>query len=217
MAGADVVITTYGTAVRDIEALAEHDWDGVVLDEAQAIKNHTNETAQQLRRIDARTPPGPHRHPDRERPRRPVVDPRLHQPRPGRAGAPTSSPSSPARARPPCGAQRHPRVPPHEGRAERRRRAARPDRRARPLHDDPGADRPLPGGARRLVDPRPSAERAASRKQGAILAAITALKQICNHPGRTTRTTSARWPGGPASSPGSRRSSSRCSRPASAS
>jgi hypothetical protein len=54
-AGADVVITTYGTAVRDIEALAQHDWDRVVLDEAQAIKNPANETAQQLRRIPART------------------------------------------------------------------------------------------------------------------------------------------------------------------
>jgi hypothetical protein len=54
VAGADVVITTYGTAVRDIEALEQHDWDRLVLDEAQAIKNHTNETAQQLRRIDAR-------------------------------------------------------------------------------------------------------------------------------------------------------------------
>jgi superfamily II DNA or RNA helicase len=55
VAGADVVITTYGTAVRDIEALEQHDWDRLVLDEAQAIKNHTNDTAQQLRRIDART------------------------------------------------------------------------------------------------------------------------------------------------------------------
>ena len=54
-AGADVVITTYGTAVRDIEALSEHGWDRVVLDEAQAIKNPANETAQQLRRIPART------------------------------------------------------------------------------------------------------------------------------------------------------------------
>jgi hypothetical protein len=55
VAGADVVITTYGTAVRDIEALSEHGWDRVVLDEAQAIKNPANETAQQLRRIPART------------------------------------------------------------------------------------------------------------------------------------------------------------------
>jgi hypothetical protein len=52
---ADVVITTYGTAVRDIEAIADVDWACLVLDEAQAIKNHTNETSQQLRRIGART------------------------------------------------------------------------------------------------------------------------------------------------------------------
>ncbi|CAN5654883.1 hypothetical protein BH24ACT4_BH24ACT4_06050 [soil metagenome] len=51
----DAVITTYGTAVRDVEVLAELTWRRVVLDEAQAIKNHTNETAQQLRRIPART------------------------------------------------------------------------------------------------------------------------------------------------------------------
>ena len=51
--GADVVITTYGTAVRDVEALGELDWAYVVLDEAQAIKNPNNETSQQLRRIPA--------------------------------------------------------------------------------------------------------------------------------------------------------------------
>jgi hypothetical protein len=52
--GADIVITTYGTAVRDIDALEHHAWDRLVLDEAQAIKNAGNETAQQLRRIGAR-------------------------------------------------------------------------------------------------------------------------------------------------------------------
>ncbi|HEX6425348.1 MAG TPA: DEAD/DEAH box helicase [Acidimicrobiales bacterium] len=54
VAGADLVITTYGTAVRDIEALSQHPWDRVVLDEAQAIKNPANETSQQLRRVPAR-------------------------------------------------------------------------------------------------------------------------------------------------------------------
>ncbi|QGG95036.1 DEAD/DEAH box helicase [Actinomarinicola tropica] len=49
--GADVVITTYGTAVRDVEALSSLHWRRVVLDEAQAIKNPANETSQQLRRI----------------------------------------------------------------------------------------------------------------------------------------------------------------------
>ncbi|MTV26372.1 DEAD/DEAH box helicase [Nitriliruptoraceae bacterium ZYF776] len=53
--GADVLLTTYGTAVRDIEALVEVEWGKVVLDEAQVIKNPASETAQQLRRLDART------------------------------------------------------------------------------------------------------------------------------------------------------------------
>ncbi|HLY82062.1 MAG TPA: DEAD/DEAH box helicase, partial [Acidimicrobiales bacterium] len=55
VAGADVVITTYGTAVRDVEALAELAWDRVILDEAQAVKNPANETARQLRRVPARS------------------------------------------------------------------------------------------------------------------------------------------------------------------
>jgi SNF2 family DNA or RNA helicase len=52
---ADVVITTYATAVRDIDALAVASWATLVLDEAQAIKNPASETAQQLRRIPAHT------------------------------------------------------------------------------------------------------------------------------------------------------------------
>jgi len=51
----DLIITTYGTAVRDIEALAKVEWDKVVLDEAQAIKNPASETAQQLRKLNARS------------------------------------------------------------------------------------------------------------------------------------------------------------------
>ncbi len=51
----DMVITTYGTAVRDIEALEEITWDRIVVDEAQVIKNHTSETAKQLRRLTARS------------------------------------------------------------------------------------------------------------------------------------------------------------------
>jgi SNF2 family DNA or RNA helicase len=52
---ADVVITTYGTAVRDVATLAERTWGRLVLDEAQAIKNPASDTAQLLRRIPART------------------------------------------------------------------------------------------------------------------------------------------------------------------
>jgi len=55
VSGADLVITTYGTAVRDVDAIAAITWDRLVLDEAQAIKNPANETSQQLRRIPARS------------------------------------------------------------------------------------------------------------------------------------------------------------------
>ena len=55
VAEADIVITTYGTAVRDVEALAEVSWRRMILDEAQAIKNPASDTHQQLRRIPART------------------------------------------------------------------------------------------------------------------------------------------------------------------
>lgn len=53
VADADVVLTTYGTAVRDIEALVSLPWRRMVLDEAQVIKNHLSETARQLRRVPA--------------------------------------------------------------------------------------------------------------------------------------------------------------------
>ena len=54
-AKADIVITTYATAVRDVELLEAVTWRTLVLDEAQAIKNSASDTAQQLRRITART------------------------------------------------------------------------------------------------------------------------------------------------------------------
>ena len=51
---ADLVVSTYGTAMRDLDVLEKVDWSTVVLDEAQAIKNPASETAQQLRRLEAR-------------------------------------------------------------------------------------------------------------------------------------------------------------------
>ncbi|MEO3855819.1 DEAD/DEAH box helicase [Acrocarpospora sp. B8E8] len=52
---ADLVITTYGTALRDLPALARQGWERVVCDEAQAIKNSAARQAQAVRQIRART------------------------------------------------------------------------------------------------------------------------------------------------------------------
>ncbi|HET9773105.1 MAG TPA: DEAD/DEAH box helicase, partial [Acidimicrobiia bacterium] len=51
---ADLVLTTYATAVRDVEELAKVEWSRLIVDEAQAIKNPASDTAQELRRIPAR-------------------------------------------------------------------------------------------------------------------------------------------------------------------
>jgi superfamily II DNA or RNA helicase len=48
------VLTTYGTMRRDAPALADVPWDLVVADEAQHVKNPQSSTAKALRRIDAR-------------------------------------------------------------------------------------------------------------------------------------------------------------------
>ncbi|MBX6358257.1 MAG: DEAD/DEAH box helicase, partial [Micromonosporaceae bacterium] len=54
VAGADLVITTYALAARDADALAEIAWHRIVLDEAQAIKNAATQQAAAVRRLPAR-------------------------------------------------------------------------------------------------------------------------------------------------------------------
>ncbi len=53
-ADADVTLTTYGVLRQDVEALSAVDWDGVLLDEAQAIKNPASQAAAAARRLPAR-------------------------------------------------------------------------------------------------------------------------------------------------------------------
>jgi superfamily II DNA or RNA helicase len=50
-----VVITTYPLIHRDHEALFGHDWEIVVLDEAQAVKNPASSAARHIRKARART------------------------------------------------------------------------------------------------------------------------------------------------------------------
>ncbi|WP_030923641.1 DEAD/DEAH box helicase [Streptosporangium amethystogenes] len=52
---ADLVLTTYGTALRDRETLAGLSWARVVCDEAQAIKNSAARQAQAVRALPARS------------------------------------------------------------------------------------------------------------------------------------------------------------------
>jgi SNF2-related domain/SNF2 Helicase protein/Helicase conserved C-terminal domain len=51
---APLVLTTYQVAARDADLLGEVQWDRIVLDEAQHVKNATGVTARALRRIPAR-------------------------------------------------------------------------------------------------------------------------------------------------------------------
>jgi SNF2 family DNA or RNA helicase len=51
----DLVLTTYGTATRDLAVLREIGWGRVVCDEAQAIKNSGTRQSQAVRAIPART------------------------------------------------------------------------------------------------------------------------------------------------------------------
>jgi hypothetical protein len=50
----DVVLTTYGLMVRDQDLLADIHWDVVALDEAQSIKNPVSQRAKAARRLEAR-------------------------------------------------------------------------------------------------------------------------------------------------------------------
>lgn len=52
-AAADLVVTSYGTLVRDTDALSDIAWHRVVLDEAQMVKNNRSRGAKAVRRLDA--------------------------------------------------------------------------------------------------------------------------------------------------------------------
>ncbi len=49
----DLIVSTYTTATRDIEELAGYEWNRVVLDEAQAVKNSLSRAAKAVRQLEA--------------------------------------------------------------------------------------------------------------------------------------------------------------------
>ena len=53
LARTDLLITTYATALNDIDELSTITWERLVLDEAQAIKNRHSRTAKAVRRLPA--------------------------------------------------------------------------------------------------------------------------------------------------------------------
>ncbi len=53
LADADIVVTTYGLLPRDVDALASIEWTTVVLDEAQFVKNSSTKAARAVRRLRA--------------------------------------------------------------------------------------------------------------------------------------------------------------------
>jgi superfamily II DNA or RNA helicase len=52
-ADADIVVTSYTLLRIDFETYAQINWAGVILDEAQFVKNHNSKTHQSVRRLDA--------------------------------------------------------------------------------------------------------------------------------------------------------------------
>ena len=50
----DIVVTTYALASRDEKLLSKVDWENVVLDEAQNIKNQTTKQSQAIKRLEAK-------------------------------------------------------------------------------------------------------------------------------------------------------------------
>ncbi|AWB82139.1 ATP-dependent helicase [Corynebacterium yudongzhengii] len=188
LAGADVLITSYGVVARDHKELAEFDFDHVVLDEAQAIKNSTTRASRSVRAMRSR-----HRIALTGTP----VENRLTEMRsildfvnPGVLGSASFFRNHFAR---PIERNKN------EEMAERLRRLTAPFILRR-LKTDTTIINDLPEKTEQIITVEMTAEQAALYKaltdsvqkelkeregigrKGLVLATITRIKQICNHP-----------------------------------
>ena len=188
MAGADLVLTSYGTAARDAELLAGVPWRRLVADEAQTVKNPSTAVSRAIRTI-----PAEHRIALTGTP----VENRLDELRavldfanPGLLGS-----ASTFRARFAVPIETHR----DEAAASRLRALAAPFVLRR-LKSDPRVAADLPAKQHIRVDSPLTREQATlyqavvedmmeqvkesegAARKGAILSGLTALKQVCNHP-----------------------------------
>ncbi|WP_228549375.1 DEAD/DEAH box helicase, partial [Dietzia sp. SYD-A1] len=188
MTDSDLVLTSYGTATRDVDLLSGVEWRRVVADEAQTVKNPATAVSRAIRSIPAR-----HRIALTGTP----VENRLDELRavfdfanPGLLGS-----ASTFRARFAVPIESH-----RDEAAATRLRALAAPFVLRRLKSDPAVAADLPAKQHIRVDAPLTREQAtlyqavvedmmeqvresegASRK-GAILSGLTALKQVCNHP-----------------------------------
>lgn len=188
LGAADLVLTSYGTAARDIEMLREVPWRRLVADEAQTIKNPTTTVSRALMAI-----PAEHRIALTGTP----VENRLDELRAvlefANPGALGSASTFRARFAVPIESHRD------EAAASRLRALAGPFVLRR-LKSDPQIAADLPEKQHIRVDAPLTREQATlyravvedmleqvkesegAARKGAILSGLTALKQVCNHP-----------------------------------
>ncbi|WKD57858.1 ATP-dependent helicase HepA [Corynebacterium capitovis DSM 44611] len=192
IASSDVVVTSYGVATRDAEQLSRTKWDHVVLDEAQAIKNAGTRASKSVRAIPAR-----HRIALTGTP----IENKLSELRnlldfvnPGMLGTQSFFRNHFARA---IETRRDEELADQLG--ERLRRLTAPFILRR-LKTDPAIIDDLPNKREEVITVDMTAEQAALYKalvddlsreleeregmarKGLVLASITRIKQICNHP-----------------------------------
>ena len=190
----DIVLTTYGTLRRDIGHLKDVEFDYVILDEAQAIKNATHDVGKGGAAAAREASPRADGDARRESPRRAVEPVRLPQPRPPRGSVDLQCRG---RVRPGCGpgdarragaraASVHP--PPHEGSG--RQRAPGADRADLVLRARGAAARalcraarPLSGVAARSDRSRRPAEKEAADSRGAAALAPGGVPSRPRRPG----------------------------------
>ena len=154
----DVVVTSYDIATRDIETLARVEWDRLLLDEAQDVKNPATKRARALRRLRRASARRDDRHADREPARRALGDhghrqsgaPRLARVVRPHARAADRGVRRRAGARAAARHRAAVRPAPREGLARGRARAAADHDRQGLLPADRRAGEPLPGDGRPL-------------------------------------------------------------------